>query len=110
MEVRGYRRGAQVRDLLRIQRFRTRYLKDNDKDADRLWYVVNQFCEGDPENRPTVLASNEAELEAFAEDNGLAIDTTHLFQLWMAVREDRLAAEEARSRLMQAQGRFTFDD
>jgi len=110
VEVRGYRGGAQLRDLLRIQRFRTRYLKDNDKDVDALWYIVNQFSEGDPGSRLPVLASNEPELEAFAEDGGLAIDTANLFRLWMDVRSGQLKVEEARSKLMQAGGRFAFDD
>ena len=51
VEVRGYRGGAQLRDLLRIQRFRTRYLRDNHKDVSALWYVVNQFSEQDPGSR-----------------------------------------------------------
>jgi len=110
VEVRSYRGGAQSRDLLRIGRFSKRYLRDNGKDADALWYVVNQFNEDNPALRQPVLASNEPELEEFANDGGVAIDTADLFRLWMAVRDGRLTAEEARSRLIQARGRFVFED
>jgi hypothetical protein len=110
VEVRSYRRGAQSDDLQRIGRFSKRYLRDNGREADALWYVVNQFNEDNPAQRPPVLASKEPELAEFANDDGVAIDTTHLFRLWMAVKSGRLTAEEARSRLMQAGGRFTFDD
>jgi hypothetical protein len=108
VEVRGYRRGAQSDDLQRIGRFSKRYLRDNGKDADALWYVVNQFNEDSPAVRPPVLASKEPELAEFANDDGAAIDTADLFRLWMAVKEQRLPAGEARSRLMQTRGRFTF--
>jgi hypothetical protein len=110
VEVRGYRGGAQIRDLLRIQRFRTRYVRDNDKDVNALWYIVNQFIGDDPASRPPVLASNDAELETFAEDGGLVIDTAHLFRLWMAVRDGRIEARDVRSRLMQASGRLIFEE
>jgi hypothetical protein len=110
VEVRGYRRGAQSDDLQRIGRFSKRYLRDNGREADALWYVVNQFNEDSPAQRPPVLASKEPELAEFANDDGVAIDTTHLFRLWMAVRDGRLPADEARSSLMQAPGRFIFDD
>jgi hypothetical protein len=110
VEVRAYRRGASAGDLTRMERFRTRFVLDKGKLPDALWYLANQFLEDDPEARPRILASNEPELEAFAEGNGLAIDTADLFRLWMAVKEQRLTAEDARSRLIQASGRFTFDD
>jgi hypothetical protein len=110
VEVRSYRGGAQSSDLLRIGRFSKRYLKDTGKDADALWYVVNQFIEDNPGLRSPVLASNEPELAEFANDGGTVIDTADLFRLWMAMEDGRIAAEEARSRLMQAPGRFVFED
>jgi hypothetical protein len=111
VEVRGYRgRGASVRDLMRIQRFHMRYVQDSGRVPSALWYVTNQFVGNDPETRPPILATNRPELVEFAKGGGLATDTADLFRLWMAVREQRLTAEEARSRLMQTRGRFTFQD
>ncbi len=108
VEVRGYRRGAQTTDLQRIERFRRRYLRDNGRDADAAWYIVNQFNTGDPGTRPPVLVSNEDDLALFADDNGLAIDTTDLFRLWMAVKDGRVTSEQARPLLVGKRGRFEF--
>jgi hypothetical protein len=110
VEVRGYVRGAQLRDLYRMERYRTRYLQDNADLPSALWYIANHFRENDPETRALVLASNDQDVKGFAEIGGLVIDTTHLFRLWMAVRDGRLPTGEARSSLMQTSGRFTFDD
>jgi len=57
-----------------------------------------------------MLSSDKSALETFAEDSGLAIDTADLFRLWMAVKDERLTPEAARSQLIQARGRFTFKD
>lgn len=108
VEVKGYTTGARVNDLLRFGRFRTRYVQDHGEDAAAVWYVVNQFNEDDPGIRPPVLASNEAELETFAANGGLAIDTADLFQLWMAVRGGSVTATQARAALVRATGRFVF--
>ena len=85
--VRGYSTGARVNDLLRFARYRIRYVRDHDEDVSAVWYFVNQFNEDDPEIRPPVLASNEVELETFAADGGLVIDTADLFQMWRAVQD-----------------------
>jgi hypothetical protein len=67
VEVRAYRRGASAGDLTRMERFRTRYVLDKGKLPDTLWYIANQFLEDDPGTRPRILASNQSELDAFAE-------------------------------------------
>jgi hypothetical protein len=110
VEVRGYRRGAQVNDLMRLERFRTRYVRENATEPKAIWYVVNQFFENDPSTRPPILQGNNAELATLGDGGGVAIDTADLFLLWMAVKEGRLTAEEARSRLVETQGRFTFEE
>jgi hypothetical protein len=107
VEVRGYTGGAKVNDLLRLGRFRRRYLQDTKQDANAVWYIVNQFVGQDPSTRQPILASNQADLDAFAEDGGLAIDTAELFQLWMAVRERRIDNAQARAILRQAVGRLS---
>jgi hypothetical protein len=105
-EVKGYTTGAKGNDLLKFGRYRLRYFQDNKEEADAAWYVVNQFSGDDPGTRESVLAASEPELATFAEDGGLAIDTADLFQLWMAVRENRLSAEQARASLTSMTGRF----
>jgi hypothetical protein len=108
-EIKGYGGGAKSNDLLKFGRYWIRYLREEDKEPDASWYIVNQFLENDPDTRRPILSGNETALSIFEADyHGLAIDTADLFRMWMAVKDGRLPAEEARSRLMQASGRFTF--
>jgi hypothetical protein len=110
-EVKGYGGGAKSNDLLKFGRYWLRYFQEEGKEPDAGWYIVNQFFENDPSRRRTILSGSESALSTFDADyNGLAIDTAHLFRLWMAVRDGRLTAEDTRSRLMQAGKRFTFED
>jgi hypothetical protein len=110
-EVKGYSGGAKSNDLLKFGRYWLRYFQEKGREPDAGWYIVNQFLQDDPSARRPILLGNDAALSTFiADNNGLAIDTADLFRLWMAVKEQRLTAEDARSRLIQASGRFTFDD
>jgi hypothetical protein len=99
VEVRGYKRGAQLNDLMRINRFVTRYLQETGNLPDGAWYVVNHDFDQDPTVRPRPLASNPLEVETFAESNGLVIDTRFLFRLRMRVRRGEVQLEEARAQL-----------
>jgi hypothetical protein len=110
-EVKGYSGGAKSNDLLKFGRYWLRYFQEEGREPDTAWYIVNQFLENDPSTRRQILLGNEAALSTFDADyNGLSIDTANLFRLWMAVRDGRLPAEEARSSLIQASRRFAFDD
>jgi len=108
VEVRGYTRGAQLNDLLRLGRFATRFLRDQKRDPDRTWYVVNQLIASDPSTRPIPLASNAAEVETFAEDGGLVLDTRELFSMRMAVRSGAMTSTNARAALRSAKGRLSL--
>lgn len=110
-EVKGYSGGAKSNDLLKFGRYWLRYFQEEGREPDAGWYIVNQFLENDPSTRRQILLGNESALSTFDADyNGLSIDTANLFRLWMAVRDGRLLAEEARSSLIQASRRFAFDD
>jgi hypothetical protein len=108
VDVKGYTTGAKVNDLLRFGRFRTRYVQEHGEDVDAVWYIVNQYNDADPGIRPPVLAANEAELETFATDGGLAIDTTDLFHMWRAVQDGSMPTAQARAALVAATGRLVF--
>lgn len=99
-EVRGYKRGAQLNDLMRINRFVIRYLQETGKVPDNAWYIVNHDLDQDPTVRPSPLASNPLEVQTFAEDNGLIIDSRFLFRIRMKVRSGEMRPEEARARLI----------
>lgn len=106
-EVRGYARGAQLNDLLRLTRFVTRFVRDEGREPDATWYVVNQMLATDPATRPLPLEANPEEVETFAEDGGLILDTRELFALRMKVRQGQIGAEEARRLLRGARKRLT---
>ena len=106
VEVRGYKGGAAVNDLLRLGRFARRFIQDEGRPPSRVWYVANQNVGRDPALRQPILASNPDELATFAEDDGLALDTTTLFRLWVAVESGELGALGARRLLMDSRGRI----
>jgi hypothetical protein len=104
VEVRGYKRGAQLKDLLRLGRFRTRFVQEEFRLPNAMWYVVNQFAEDDPAARPPVLSANPNEMATFAEDDGMAIDTADLLRLWLAVQAGIRSTDEVRSALVRLTG------
>lgn len=108
VEIRGYKGGAELNDLLRLNRFRSRYVKDEKKMPDANWYVANQFAGQDPASRPEVLHSNSAEIVTFGEDDGLAISTVTLFDMLMDLREGILSEGEAQRLLLDSRGRLTY--
>lgn len=109
VEVKGGKGGATVSGLLALGRFRLLYIKETRKDASRSWYVFNQFLGQDPSARPPILESNPGELEEFARQGGLALDTSTLFELIRDLRAGSRSAEEIRSLLMTSTGRLELD-
>jgi hypothetical protein len=105
-EVRGYTKGAQLNDLLRLARFVSRYIRDESREPDAVWYVVNHFLGMNPSLRPAPLESNVAEVETFGEGGGLVIDTRDLFRLRMRVRRGETTPAEARALLRGARRRL----
>jgi hypothetical protein len=108
-EVRGYSKGAKIADLARLNgRFRTLYQLEVGKLPSATWLIVNHFIEQDPAARELVLQSNEDELDAFAQDGVLVIDSVRLFECWRAVEDHLITAEQARTALVTATGRFAL--
>jgi hypothetical protein len=107
VEVRGYRKGAQLTDMIRLHsRFRTRYQADTGRLPAASWLITNHFVEDDPQTREAVLRSNQAEIDAFASDGALVVDSIDLYRLWTAVARDELTKSDARQALTSASGRF----
>jgi len=103
-EVRGYKGGAALNDLLRIGRFVKRFLRETGKEPSRTWYIVNSFFDRDPTDREEPLRSNPKEVATFAADNGAVIDTRVLFRIVQDVAAGRLARDGARAHLRDALG------
>jgi hypothetical protein len=109
VEVRAYAGGVQLRDLLRINRFASRYQKKHGSVPARLWYVANQFVGKVPAERGTPLDSNPNEVETFAESDGMVIGTPDLLELVLRVERGELDASAAREKLWSATGYFKLD-
>jgi hypothetical protein len=107
VEVRGYGGGAAVNDLLRVGRHAKEYAVRTGQAPTREWYIVNQFIGRDPSSRPDPFASD---LASVREWGGLAIDTSHLFRLSMAVRTRDADADAVRKELREASGIWRFED
>lgn len=108
-EVRGYAKGAMLSDLLRIGRFKSRYMKAEGKVPSCSWYVANEFIASDPGSRPPILRSNDTEIETFGEDDGLAIGSVALFDMLMDLRQGLLPIGEAQRILREGRGRLRYD-
>jgi hypothetical protein len=110
VEVRAYTGGAQLNDLLRINRFVTRYVQETGHEPYRRWYVANQLIGRGPTERGRPLASNPKEVETFAQDGGLVVGTPDLLELCLRVQRGDLDREAARGWLWQATGYFTLPE
>ena len=109
VEVRGYTGGAKANDLMRLVKFHGLFRQDESRAPSALWYLVNHFLETPPSERPSVLASNEDEVESFAEDwNGLVIDTCDLFRLLDRVASRQEDGEDSRRLITESRGRLTI--
>jgi hypothetical protein len=105
VEVRSYKGGAKTNDLQRIGRFAARYREEAGRYPTRRWYVVNQFRDREPDEseRLPVLGSNTLDVEEFAADGGLVIDTSQLYRIIESASENH---DETRSMLRDAIGRI----
>ncbi|UUE27520.1 hypothetical protein LRQ08_11980 [Rhodococcus qingshengii] len=107
-EVKGYTKGGSVTDLGKINRFVERYARDTGQWPDARWYVVNQFRDRDPSSRMQLLRGQDADVEGFAESDGLVIDTRSIFLLDKDVAGGVVTSDEARRLLRESTGRFTY--
>ncbi|WP_159045160.1 hypothetical protein [Streptomyces sp. NRRL F-5122] len=107
-EVRGYAKGAKTSDLQRIERAVRHYERGHGTAPSARWYVVNHNLRASPSSRPAVLSGATDDIEVFAEENGLVVDTRDLFRLARDVREARLSSARARELLMTSSGVLAY--
>lgn len=109
-EVRGYSNGgAATKDLLRLSRFADLFREETGRAPSRRWYLVNQFTRRDPSTRPPVFVTSPEELAVFESQNGMVLDTSHLFLLVKGVEAGRIDRDASRRELMKASGRFNYE-
>jgi hypothetical protein len=108
VEVKSYLGGdAKTNDLLKIERYVTRFVLEHQARPSACWYLVNQRAGGDPALRPRPLAADPDAVQTFKELGGLIVDTSDLFRLVMAVRSGLMDIATARAALATT-GVFTF--
>jgi hypothetical protein len=86
-------------------RFRSRFQQDEGRRPDACWLIVNHFMELDPDLRERVLQSRQPEVDEFASDGGLVVDSVQLFRLFGVVAAGTLDASTARTALRTSVGR-----
>lgn len=109
-EVRGYSSGgAATGDLLRLGRFVDRFREETGAMPSRRWYIVNQFTRRDPGTRPPPFATSPDDLATFEAQDGMVLDTSHLFLLAKDVEAGRIDRDAIRRELMKALGRYVYE-
>lgn len=109
-EVKGYVGGGKTSDFQKINRFVGIYQVQNGSPPDAVWYVVNQFLDRPPNQRPLLMGGQAEDVEVFAQTvNGVLVDTRDLFAVARLVAAGELTKAEARRMLMDAQRRFSRD-
>ena len=106
LEVRGYKGGAKTSDFQRLARFAARYERETTVSPSRRWLIVNHLINEPPASRPKAFESAPEDLELFAEDGGLVIDTRDLFQVVQIVEGGFLCRETAVEALCTQTGLF----
>jgi len=108
--IRGYTRGLQVADLVRLGSSSAVYGTIYGHPPNAVWYVVNQYATTDPDTRPQPFRDQLDGASALWEIGGLIVDTRDLFRCWNAVDSGALRPEDARALLLGARGQFTYLD
>lgn len=105
VEVKGYSKGgAKMNDLRQLAKAAAIFEHKNALEPEAQWYVVNAMFEKAPDDRPIPLESNPEDVELFAKEGGLVVDTRQLFLLFKAVVAGSCSAEEAQISLVGATG------
>lgn len=107
VEVKGYSKSAgKTADFQKIGRAALQFERVNGSPPDARWYVINQNFQSPPDQRSEAFKGCDMDVEEFARDGGLVLDTRDLFLLVRDVAVGEIGAEEARSLLVARTGRF----
>jgi hypothetical protein len=105
-EVKGHTRGAQTSVFQRLARYAAHFTTNTGALPVARWYIANHHRHQDPQSRPTILAGGDSDIDEFARDGGLVLDTMILFDLAEDVASGRRVATDVRQQLRAARGRF----
>lgn len=106
-EVKGYAsRNAKTSDLNQLARAVGFFESRTGQTPQAQWYVVNAQFSRDPDERPIPLASSSEDVEEFAKDGGLVVDTRELFKLLRLVQSGAVSQQEAQCDLINSTGTY----
>lgn len=107
-EVKGYGKGAKANDVAQIlSRPPLVFFKEEGREPEGLWHIVNSNREQDPSTRPRALTGG-GDLVALADAGGCFIDTRDLFRAWRDVEDGTATAEEVRTSLIAGRERWEW--
>lgn len=96
VEVKGYSKGARLRDLMRAKDYKLLYFEKHRSNADAQWHIVNANRGRQPYARSRLFEGHDDAVEGFG---GLVIDTRDLFRLVRDVQRGELTQDGAKDLL-----------
>ncbi len=97
VEVRGYSKSTgTTADIQRLYRFSNQYLKENEKNPDKIIYIINGQIEMPPQQRQTPFESSPDDIEVFGENNGLIISTIVIFNILKLFLSKKILGKDLR--------------
>lgn len=107
VEVKGYTKGAKVRDISQIVgRPSVHYAAEEGHVPSTVWHVVNTFLATDPTARPDAVPS-DLDLQPLTDAGGALIDTRDLFRAWRDTKIGAVAADDVRRSMRTAVTRWS---
>lgn len=109
-EAKGFSKGVSETGLQSLARWVTYYVRDHRSVPSAQWYIANQFLRQDPATRPAPLHGRDDVVAAFAEGDGLLLDTRVLFRLLVTSQQYPGLKPRIRELLRSARGRLSEDE
>ncbi|MEJ1113838.1 hypothetical protein WBN73_05525 [Paenarthrobacter sp. CCNWLY172] len=107
-EVKGYAKGgAKAGDLRQLAKAVGFFTKKESRSPDAQWYIVNAQFGKSPDERPIPLGASPEDVQDFAEDDGLVIDTRQIFLLLKAVISGVISPAQAQESLRTGRGIYS---
>ncbi|WP_332603353.1 hypothetical protein [Arthrobacter sp. S2(2024)] len=107
VEVKGYAsRNAKTSDINQLARAAGFFESRTGDVPQAQWYVINAQFSLAPDERPIPLASSPEDVEEFAKDGGLVVDTRELFKLLRLVQSGAISQQDAQADLVHSTGTY----
>lgn len=106
-ECKGYTKGARANDLAEINKHVKAFVREQRREPDRVWWVINDHRNEDPSGRALALQGHRDRPVNF---DVVAVPTRDLFRLWRDVALHLTTQEVAQQTLMSCEpGVFQYE-